>query len=85
MSHPVVAFGKDARNRVRELVRLTEYRPFLSKTRPDFTGAFGEIDWQVEYVLHDARLLIVRFFEEKRVVLNPFGQRLGGDQADNRW
>jgi hypothetical protein len=71
--HPLVVFRKDVRNRVRELVRLTEYRPFLSKTRGDFTRAVGEIDWQVDYVLNDARLLIVRFFDEKRVVLNPFG------------
>ncbi len=58
-------------------MRLTEYRPFLSKTRCDFTRAVGEIDWQVEYVLNNARLLIVRFFDEKRVVLDAFAQRLG--------
>src|SRR5215216_2691724 len=82
--HAVVVFRKDVRNRVRELVCLTEYRPFLSKTRGDFTRAVGEIDWQVEYVLNNARLLIVRFFDEKGVILDPFGERLGGDQVTER-
>ena len=41
--------------------------------------AVGEIDWQVEYVLNNARLLIVRLFDEERVVLDALGQRLGGD------
>ena len=30
--HAIVVFCEDVRNRVRELVRLTEYWPFLSKT-----------------------------------------------------
>ena len=77
--HAVVIFREEVRNRVRELVRLTEDRPFLSKTRGDLTRAIGEIDWQVEYVLNNARLLVLRFFDEKRVILDALGQRLGGD------
>ena len=46
--HAVIVFRKEVRNRVRELVCLTEDRPFLSKTRADLTRAVGEIDWQVE-------------------------------------
>ena len=37
---------------------------------------FSSHDWQIEYVLHHARLLIVRFFNEKRVILDALGQRL---------
>jgi hypothetical protein len=77
--YAVVIFRKDVRNRVRELVRLTEYRPFLSKSRCDFTRAVGEIDWEIEYVLHQAGLLIVRFFNKERVVLYSLGQGLGCD------
>ena len=58
--------------------------PFLRKTWCDLTRAVGEIDWQVEYVLNHARLLIVRFFNEKRVILDALGQRLGGDQDTQR-
>src|SRR4030095_13884527 len=72
-----VVFCEDVRNRVRELVSLTENRPFLSKTWGDFTRAIGEIYWQIEYVLHHPRLLIVGFFYEERVILDAFGQRLG--------
>src|SRR5882672_4758796 len=82
--HAVIVFRKDVRNGVRELVCLTEDRPFLSKTWCDFTRAVGEIDWQVEYVLNNARLLIVRFFDEKRVILDALGERLGGDQRTLR-
>jgi hypothetical protein len=32
-------------------------------------------------VLNNARFLVVRFFDEKRVVLDALGQRLGGDQG----
>lgn len=60
--HAVIVFRKDVRNRVRDLVCLTEDRPFLSKTRCDFTRAIGEIDWHNKYVLHHAGLLVVRFF-----------------------
>ena len=63
---------------------LTEHRPFLSKTRGDFTRTIGEIDCQVEYVLNNARLLVVRFFDEKRVILDALGERLGGDQGTQR-
>src|SRR5215471_13742607 len=42
--HAVVVFCEDVRNCVRELVRLTEDRPFLGKTWCDLLGAFGEID-----------------------------------------
>src|SRR5262245_20228999 len=77
--HAVSVFRKDVRNRVRELVRLTENRPFLSKTRGDLARAVGEIDRQVEYVLHNAWFLIVRFFDEERVVLDPFSQWLRGE------
>ena len=65
-------------------MRLTENRPFLSKTRADLTRAIGEIDCQVEYVLNNARLLVVRFFDEKRVILDALGERLGGDQGTQR-
>src|SRR5262249_43814054 len=74
---PVVIFRKEVRNRVGELVCLTEDRPFLSKTRGDLTRAVSEINWQIEYVLHHSWLLIVRLFDEERVILNPFGERLG--------
>src|SRR4029453_12821028 len=80
----IVIFGKDVRNRVRELVCLTEDRPFLSKTRRDLTRAIGEIDWHIKYVLHHAGLLVVRFFDEKRVILDALGGRLGGDQGTER-
>ena len=63
---------------------LTENRPFLSKTRGDLTRAIGEIDWQVEYVLHHTRLLVVRLFDEERVILDALGERLGGDQGIQR-
>ena len=59
---------------------LTEDRPFLSETQCDLTRAVGKIDWHVQYVLHNARLLIVGFFDEERVVLDSFGERLGGDR-----
>jgi hypothetical protein len=36
-------FRKEGRNRVRELVRLTEHRPFLRKTWCDLTRTVGEI------------------------------------------
>ena len=49
------------------------------KTRGDLTRAVGEIDWEVEYVLHHARLLIVHLFDEERVILDALGQRLGSD------
>src|SRR4029077_16076787 len=55
----VIISREQVRNGVRELVRLTEHRPFLSKTRGDLARAVGEIDRQVKYVLHNARLLIV--------------------------
>src|SRR5262249_19894059 len=77
--HAVVVFRKEVRNRVRKLVCLTKHRPFLRKARCDLARAVGEIDWQVEYVLHNARLLIVCLFDEEGVILDPFGQRLGGD------
>jgi len=32
-------------------------------------------------VLHKATLLIVRSFDQERVVPDPFGQRLGDDQG----
>ena len=84
LDHAVIVFRKDVRNRVRELVCLTEDRPFLSETRCDFTRAIGEIDWHIKYVLHHAGLLVVRFFDEERVILDALGQRLGGDQGTQR-
>ena len=63
---------------------LTEHRPFLSKTGCDLTRTVGEINCEIENVLNDAGFLVVRFFDEKRVVLDPFGQRLGGDQGTQR-
>ena len=35
--HSIFVFRKDVWNRVRKLVRLSEYRPFLSKTGYDLT------------------------------------------------
>ena len=74
----------DVRNRVRELVDLTEYRPPLSKAWCDFARAVDEMDWQVDYVLNNAWLLTVSFFDEERVILDAFGQWLGGDYGTQR-
>ena len=74
-------------NGVGNLVRLAEQRPFLGEdklpvpvVRPDL---FVDVAAQVEDVLHDARLLVVGFLNEKGIILNAFGRRLvrlsGGD------
>src|SRR5947199_4776680 len=65
-------------------MRLAEDRPLLGKTRGDLTRAVGEIDRNIENVLHHARFLIVSFFNEKRVVLDSFGQWLGGDRSSDQ-
>ena len=65
-------------------MRLTEDRPFLSKTWCDLARAIGEIDRNIQYVLHYARLLIISFFDEERVVLDSFSERLGGDRSSDR-
>src|SRR5262245_32401560 len=56
---------------------------FFGAWHKHLTRTVGEIDWQIEYVLNNARLLIVRFFNEERVVLNSFGQRLGRDRTSD--
>ena len=72
---------------------LTENRPFLSKTWGDLTRAVGEIDCQVKYVLNNARLLVLGFFEEKELSWIPLangseairalnGRRQANDQAN---
>src|SRR5215211_6166921 len=66
--HAVSIFRKGVRNRIRELVYLAKHRPFLGKTGGDLTRTIGEIDWQIEYVLHHPRLLIVRLFDEEGVI-----------------
>lgn len=52
-----------------------------NETLQNLTRAIGEIDWQIEYVLHNARLLIVRFFDGKRVILDALSLQLGGNQG----
>src|SRR4029450_3532230 len=82
--YAVILFRESVRNGIRELVRLTEDWPFLSKTRCDLARAVGEIDRNIQYVLHHARLLIISFFDEERVVLDSFSERLGGDRSTRR-
>ena len=57
---------------------LAEDRPFLSEAGRNLVRVSGEKARQIKDVLHDAGLLIVGFFNEKRVVLNAFGKRLLG-------
>ena len=66
------------RNGVGKLVGLTKDRPFLSEAGRNLVRVSGEKARQIKDVLHDAGLLIVGFFNEKRVVLNAFSQRLLG-------
>ena len=63
---------------------LAKHRPFLSKNRADFTRTIGEINWQIEYVLNNPRLLIIGFFDEKRVVLDTLRKWLDGVQCAQR-
>ena len=63
---------------------LTEHRPFLGKTGCDLTRTVGEINCEIEYVLNNAWFLVVRFFNEKRIILDSFGERLGGDESPQR-
>ena len=70
--HPVDAAQ---RNGVRDLVSLREYRPLLGEQEIDgplgIAAMFPGGD-QIEDVLDDARLLIVGFLDQERVVANRF-------------
>jgi hypothetical protein len=54
-------------------VGLAEDRPLLSEAGHVLVRVSGEKAQQIRDVLHDAGLLIVGFFNEKRVALNAFG------------
>src|SRR5437870_3132880 len=48
-----------------------------------YRHAVGEIERNIQDVLHHTRFLVISFFNEKGVVLDSFGKWLGGDRCSH--
>ena len=61
---------------------LTKDGPFLREARRDFFCPICEENRHVQDVLNHARLLVVRFFNKERVVLDSLRERFGSRKRD---
>lgn len=57
-------------------MRLSEERPFLREAGGYFLVTIRGKDREIKDVLNDAGFLIVRFFNEERIILNSFCERV---------
>src|SRR5512133_465951 len=68
------------RHRIRELVALAEYGPFLRKRQQPVaavgSGSTVQLELSVENVLHDPVLLVISLLNQERIVLDSLGKRL---------
>ena len=71
----VLIFHKRMRDCVGELVLLTENWPFLSEACGAFLLTSLRRYKQIQDVLNNTGFLIVSFFHQEGIVLDPFGQR----------
>src|SRR5882762_8485439 len=72
----VFTFYKGVWNRIGELVVLTEDRPFLSEACGGFLLPGFRRHQHIQDMLNNTGFLVVSFFHQEGIVLDPFRQRL---------